>query len=168
MTFGPATGYRWLLAASALAICVLIAAAAWPSRRRSRLRPRHAVADLAGSAPTEISPGLGPVGYWLAVAAVAVVLALVGGPLVAAVPVVLVLGWWRPRWVPWLAFTAMCVAGALAMTSLGHGPQAGAGAFGWPAQAAALIALAAALTPTARGTRRRTSAVAPESEGHGG
>ena len=69
---------------------------------------------------------------------------------------------------PWLAFAAMCVAGALAMTSLAHGPQTGAGAFGWPAQAAALIALAAALTPIARGTRRRTSAVAPESEGHGG
>ena len=168
MTFGPATGYRWLLAGSALAICVLIAAAVWPSRRRSRLRPRHAAADLAGPAPTEISPSLGPLGYWLAVAAAAVVLALVGGPLVAAVPVVLVLGWWRPRWVPWLAFTAMCVAGALAMTSLGHGPQAGAGAFGWPAQAAALIALATALTPTPGGTRHRTSAVASGGEGHGG
>jgi len=97
-----------------------------------------------------------------------VVLALVGGPLVAAVPVVLVLGWWRPRWVPWLAFAAMCVAGALAVTSLAHGPQTGAGAFGWPAQAAALIALAAALTPTARRRRRRASAAAPESERHGG
>ncbi len=168
MTFAPATGYRWLLAGSALAVCVLIAAAAWPSRRRPSLRPRPAAAGLAGPAPTEISPGLSPLGYWLAVAAAAVVLALVGGPLVAAVPVVLVLGWWRPRWVPWLAFAAMCVAGALAMTSLGHGPQAGAGAFGWPAQAAALIALAAALTPTTRGTRRRTSPVAPGSEGHGG
>jgi arabinofuranan 3-O-arabinosyltransferase len=102
------------------------------------------------------------------VAAAAVVLALVGGPLVAAIPVVLVLGWWRPRWVPWLAFAAMCVAGAVALTSLGHGPQAGAGAFGWPAQAAALIALAAALTPTARETRRRTIAAAPGGEGPGG
>lgn len=168
MTFAPATGYRWLLAGSALAICVLIAAAVWPSRRRPSLRPRHAAADLTGPALTEMSPSLDPLGYWLAVAATAVVLALVGGPLVAAVPVVLVLGWWRPRWVPWLAFVAMCVAGALAMTSLAHGPQTGAGAFGWPAQAAALIALAAALTPIAWGTRRRTSAVAPESEGHGG
>ena len=93
---------------------------------------------------------------------------LVGGPLVAAVPVVLVLGWWRPRWLPWLAFAAMCVAGALTMTSLDHGPQTGAGAFGWPAQAAALVALAAALTPIARGPRRRTGAVAPEGEEHGG
>jgi arabinofuranan 3-O-arabinosyltransferase len=168
MTFTPATGYRWLLAGSALAICVLIAAAAWPSRRRRSLRPYPATAGPAEPGATEIAPGPGPLGYWLAVAATAVVLALVGGPLVAAVPVVLVLGWWRPRWVPWLAFAAMCVAGALAVTSLAHGPQTGAGAFGWPAQAAALIALAAALTPTARRRRRRASAAAPESERHGG
>jgi arabinofuranan 3-O-arabinosyltransferase len=81
--------------------------------------------------------------------------------------VVLVLGWWRPRWVPWLAFTAMCAAGAAAMTSLGHGAEAGAGAFGWPAQAAALTALAAALTPAARGIQRRTIVV-PGEEGYGG
>ena len=155
LTFTPATGYRWLLAGSAVAICVLIAAAAWPSRRRP-------------DGPDGAGPGLGPVGHWLAVAAAAVVLALVGGPLVAAVPVVLMLGWWRPRWVPWLAFAAMCAAGALAMTSLGHGPQAGAGAFGWPAQAAALIALAAALTPTGRRTRHGTTAAVPRTEGHDG
>jgi hypothetical protein len=70
--------------------------------------------------------------------------------------------------VPWLAFAAMCVAGALAMTSLGHSPQTGTGAFGWPAQAAALIALAAALTSTARGTRRQATGVAPAGEEHGG
>ena len=69
---------------------------------------------------------------------------------------------------PWLAFAAMCVAGALAKTSLGHGPQTGAGAFGWPAQAAALVALAAALTPIARGPRRRTGPVVPEGEERGG
>ena len=164
MTFTPATGYRWLLVASAVAICVLIAAAAWPSRRRSRL----AAAGRAGPAATGISPGPGPLGYWLAAAAAAVVLALVGGPLVAAVPAVLLLGWWRPRWVPWLAFAAMCAAGALAITSLGHGPQTGAGAFGWPAQAAALIALAAALTPAAPKTRRRTTGVAAGDGGQGG
>ena len=149
---------------------MLIAAAAWPSRRRSHLRLSPAAAGLAGAglagtAGAGISPSLGPLGYWLAVAAAAVVLALVGGPLVAAVPVVLVLGWWRPRWVPWLAFAAMCVAGALAMTGLGHGPQTGAGAFGWPAQAAALVALAAALTPTARGPRRRTGPRSPRGRG---
>ena len=164
MTFTPATGYRWLLVASAVAICVLIAAAAWPPRRRSRL----AAAGRAGPAANEISSAPGLLGYWLAAAAAAVVLALAGGPLVAAVPAVLLLGWWRPRWVPWLAFAAMCAAGALAITSLGHGPQAGAGAFGWPAQAAALIALAAALTPACRGTRRQTTGVAAGDGGPGG
>jgi arabinofuranan 3-O-arabinosyltransferase len=166
LTFTPATGYRWLLAGSAVAICVLIAAAAWPSRRCPHLRMRPAAAGPGGLART--GPGLGPVGYWLAVAAAAMVLALVGGPLVAAVPVVLMLGWWRPRWVPWLACAAMCAAGALAMTSLGHGPQAGAGAFGWPAQAAALITLAAALTPTGHRTRHGTTAAAPGTEGDDG
>lgn len=164
MTFTPATGYRRLLVASAVAICVLIAAAAWPPRRRSRL----AAASRAGPAATGITPGPGPLGYWLAAATAAVVLTLAGGPLVAAVPAVLLLGWWRPRWVPWLAFAAMCAAGALAITSLGHGPQTGAGAFGWPAQAAALIALAAALTPAAPETRRRTSGVAAGDGGQGG
>lgn len=170
LTFTPATGYRWLLAGSAGAICMLIAAAAWPSRRRPQLRMRPAAADPAAAGPglARTGPGLGPVGYWLAVAAAAVVLALVGGPLVAAVPVALMLGWWRPRWAPWLAFAAMCAAGALAMTSLGHGPQAGAGAFGWPAQAAALIALAAALTPAGRRTRHGTTAAVPRTEGHDG
>ena len=33
LSFTPATGYHWLLGASVLALCVLIAAAVWPSRR---------------------------------------------------------------------------------------------------------------------------------------
>jgi hypothetical protein len=41
----------------------------------------------------------------------------------------------------------MCVAGILVITGRSHGVQTGYGAFGWPAQAAALIALAAALVP---------------------
>jgi hypothetical protein len=75
------------------------------------------------------------------------VLALAGGLAAIAVPAVVLLGWWRRPWVPWLAFAAMCVAGALVIAGLSHGAQPGSGAFGWPAQAAALIALTAALTP---------------------
>jgi arabinofuranan 3-O-arabinosyltransferase len=143
MSFTPVTGYHWLLLGSVLAACVLIAAAAWPSRRRPR---RHAAPPPRGS------EAAGYAGHWIPAAGAALVLAVVGGPLAAAVPVVILLGWRRPRWVPWLAFTAMCVAGVVVLTGLSHGPESGSGAFGWPAQAAALTALAAALTPLWAGT----------------
>jgi hypothetical protein len=71
--------------------------------------------------------------------------------------VVLLVGWAVPRWVPWLAFLAMCVAGGFAVAELNHGPQHGFGAFGWPAQAAAVVALAAALI-----SAPRTGSSAPE------
>jgi hypothetical protein len=180
MSFTPAGGYHWLLAGAVLAVCVLIAAAAWPPRfrprrlrfrprrfrpRRLRFRPPRLAADPggppAGLRQQESGTGAGsggPVGYWLAATAAAVVLALVGGPVAAAVPATVLLGWWRPRWVPWLAFTAMCAAGVLAMTGLSHGTQTGFGSFAWPAQAMALIALAAALTPPGPWPRRRPAA----------
>jgi arabinofuranan 3-O-arabinosyltransferase len=134
MTFTPAGGYHWLLAGSALALCVLIAAAAWPPRRRPR-------------GPASGGPAAGLAGPWLAAVAAALVLALAGGLVAIADPVVILLGWWRRAWVPWLAFGAMCVAGGLVIAQLSHGAQPGFGPFGWPAQAAALIALAAALVP---------------------
>ena len=65
---------------------------------------------------------------------------------------------------PWLAFAAMDIAGLLVVIGLGHGSQAGTGAFGWPAQAAALIALAAALTPSGHRPRRRAPALVPAGE----
>jgi arabinofuranan 3-O-arabinosyltransferase len=135
MTFSPATGYHWLLAGSVFALCVLITAAAWPPRREPRGR-----ATSAGAVA-------GPAGYWLGAVAAALALALAGGLVAIAVPAVILLGWWRRQWVPWLAFAAMCVAGAAVIAGLGHGAQPGFGSFGWPAQAAALSALAAALVP---------------------
>jgi len=67
--------------------------------------------------------------------------------MVIAVPVLAALGWWRPRWLPPVAFGAMLLAGvAAAITS---SPTAiGTGAFGGLAQACALVALTAALMPT--------------------
>src|SRR5207302_10048664 len=127
-------GYHWRLAGSVLALCVLIAAAAWPPRRGPR--------GLAASD----GPAAGPAGYWLAAGGAALVLALAGGLAAIAVPALILLGWWRRHWVPWLAFAAMCVAGVLVITGLSHGAQPGfgpLGPFSWPAQAAALIALAA-------------------------
>jgi arabinofuranan 3-O-arabinosyltransferase len=90
------------------------------------------------------------IAYWITVVAATVVLALVGGWLAFVVPAVLLVGWAVPRWVPWLAFLAMCVAGGFAIAELNHGPQHGFGAFGWPAQAAAVVALAAALISAPR------------------
>ena len=78
---------------------------------------------------------------------VTVVLVLAGGLAALAVPAVLLVGWWQPRWVPLLAFALMCGAGAVTVSGLTHGTQPGFGAFSWPAQALALAALAAALTP---------------------
>jgi arabinofuranan 3-O-arabinosyltransferase len=197
MTFTPVTGYHWLLIGSVLAVCVLIAAAAWPRRRRRDAGRRRSAdgpdagarksadgpdAGLrnpadgpdAGARKSADGPGApaagsragragqaGWAGYWLAVAAAIVTVALVGGLFALVVPVTLLLGWWRPRLVPWLAFAAMAVAGALTLTGLGHGPQNSVGAFGWPAQAAALTALAVALTPAGRAARRRADRSQP-------
>jgi arabinofuranan 3-O-arabinosyltransferase len=88
--------------------------------------------------------------YWITVIAATVVLALVGGWLAFIVPAVLLVGWAVPRWVPWLAFLAMCVAGGFAIAELNHGPQSGFGAFGPAAQFAAVVALAAALISAPR------------------
>jgi hypothetical protein len=88
--------------------------------------------------------------YWITVIAATVVLALVSGWLAFVVPAVLLVGWAVPRWVPWLAFLAMCVAGGFAIAELNHGPQSGFGAFGPAAQFAAVVALAAALISAPR------------------
>jgi arabinofuranan 3-O-arabinosyltransferase len=77
---------------------------------------------------------------------IAIVIAVAGGSVVIAVPVLAVIGGWRPRWLPGIAAGAMLAAGLLIATSrvdtaLGSGPFSGA------AQACALIALAAALLP---------------------
>ncbi|MGD0699577.1 MAG: alpha-(1-_3)-arabinofuranosyltransferase family protein [Trebonia sp.] len=145
LTFTPETGYHWLLGAAILALLVLMAGAVWPPRRG---RTRGAtVGDPGSGAPAAVAGPVSPAGYWLAAAAAALVLALVGGPVAVAVAAVILLGWWRRAWVPWLAFTAMCVAGAFVISGLNHGAQSGLGPFGWPAQAAALIAVAAALAP---------------------
>jgi arabinofuranan 3-O-arabinosyltransferase len=138
MTFAPTAEYHWVLIASLLGACVLLVAAAWPGRRRGH-RGGHRREHRGRPAS--------PLAYWLAAGGATLVVALAGGPVAIAVPVVILLGWWSRQWAPWLAFTAMCVAGAVAMTGLSQGPHAGFGSFSWPAQAAALIALAAALAP---------------------
>ena len=126
-------------------------------------RPRRAPSSASGDTTSPIpsaSPGRttspsarwepSSRAYWITVIAATVVLALVSGWLAFVVPAVLLVGWAVPRWVPWLAFLAMCVAGGFAIAELNHGPQSGFGAFGPAAQFAAIVALAAALISAPR------------------
>jgi hypothetical protein len=113
-------------------------------------------ADQGGDAirPPELSDGQRPrqpgwraVSTWLGLGALAFLLAVVGGPMVLAVPLAVVLVHYLPRWCGWVAFAAMTVAGVLTALAA-HPALAGTGAFGAPAQAFALVALTIALVPT--------------------
>ena len=113
---------------------------------------------------------------WAGLLAVTALIFVAGGPVALVVPL---LAWlaWRPArspggrvpadWLPWVAAAGLVVAGLLsAVRPFGDGLF---GPFGWPAQACALVALAAALMPVAavpawRGRRpgaRHASAPAP-------
>jgi hypothetical protein len=73
---------------------------------------------------------------------------IIGGVAAVLVPILAVLGYLRPRSLPWLAGGAMLAAGVCSIVGLaGHVGTPGYGAFGAPAQVFALAALAAALTP---------------------
>jgi arabinofuranan 3-O-arabinosyltransferase len=79
----------------------------------------------------------------------AVVIGIAGGPIVVVVPVLACVAYWRPHWLPWVAFDAMLLTGVVTVT--GHPATMGSGAFSGLAQACALLALTAALIPdTAR------------------
>ncbi|MCK1795796.1 alpha-(1-_3)-arabinofuranosyltransferase family protein [Streptomyces sp. XM4193] len=73
------------------------------------------------------------------------VFALIAGPYALIVPALAVVAWLRPRWLVPLSAAAMLGAGVIVALGAGDGYVADAGAFGWPAQALALLALAAAL-----------------------
>ena len=93
---------------------------------------------------------------WLGVLGVAALIFVAGGPVALAVPVLAWLAWRPPRspgrtapgtWLPWVAFAGLAASGLLsAVRPFGEGLF---GPFGWPAQACALVALAAALIPAA-------------------
>jgi arabinofuranan 3-O-arabinosyltransferase len=78
--------------------------------------------------------------------AIGVLVLLVGGPVVLAVPLLAATAALRPRWLPAISAVAMLLAGFIAATAAA--PAAvGSGTFGSAAQACALVALAAALMP---------------------
>jgi arabinofuranan 3-O-arabinosyltransferase len=83
---------------------------------------------------------------WAGPAAVAVLILVVGGAAVLAVPVLAVVAAVRPRWLPVVSLAAMLAAGVIAAAAAAPATLGG-GAFGPAGQVCALLALAAALYP---------------------
>jgi arabinofuranan 3-O-arabinosyltransferase len=172
LTFAPTATYHLALAISVLAAALLLAVVAWSftGRRRGAVPteagPTEAGRTEAGrteAGPTEAGPAGWPAppagdGHaWPALLAVTALIFVAGGPVALAVPLLAYLAGRPPRLsgpviardpamrMPVLALAAMLASGLLsAVRPFGAGLL---GPFGWPAQAFALVALAAALTP---------------------
>jgi arabinofuranan 3-O-arabinosyltransferase len=129
LTFRPAGTYHVVLVASLLAAFVLLALTAWSFLAGG--------ATVMGSGRERRGRGRG----WLGVAGVTALIFVAGGVVAIVVPV---LAWLAGRVrLPVLAFGAMGLSGVLAaVRPFGTGLF---GPFGGPAQACALVALAAAL-----------------------
>jgi arabinofuranan 3-O-arabinosyltransferase len=92
---------------------------------------------------------------WAGPAAVAVLILLVGGPVVLVLPVIALIAALRPWFLPAVSLAAMLAAGLIAATAPAPATLGG-GAFGPAGQACALLALAAALYPASAVTRFAT------------
>jgi len=96
-----------------------------------------------------------PVSWWLGLIALSALMLIIGGPVVIAVPLLVVFAGLWPNRYGVLAFCAAVASGLFAALS-SHPAAPASGAFGAPAQAFALVALAAALIP-ARPVRQAES-----------
>ena len=135
LTFGPERTYLVGLAVGALGVLVLLLLA-------FGVIGRHRREDLDPAPPWTTQVPL-----WLSIGLAAVVLFVVGGPVVLAVPVLVFVGSRRPAWLPWVALVAMAAAGVVAAAHPGNGALSGDGSFSALAQVCALVALAAVLVP---------------------
>jgi arabinofuranan 3-O-arabinosyltransferase len=156
LSFRPAAAYHLALAVSLVAAAILLAVAAWSfiGRRRRGDGPGPGLAERAAWSPPPPGAVSDPRRAWLGVLGVTALIFVAGGPVALAVPVLAYLAWRLSRapgrtspgtWLPWVAFGGMVASGLLsAARPFGGGLI---GSFGGPAQACALIALAAALTP---------------------
>ena len=172
LTFRPAAAYHLVLVASMLAVVILLALMAWSFLGRRR---GGAGRDEEGS-QLAVPAGLRRPGgewrrqsrAWLGLLAVTALIFVAGGPVALAVPLLAGLAWLPRRapgwpaardpaqWLPMLAFAGLVAAGLLsAVRPFGQGLL---GPFGWPAQACALVALAAALMPEVAFPVRRQQA----------
>jgi len=157
LTFRPAGTYHLALVASLLAAVLLLAIVAWSAGARGSRGPQA----LGGGSGDTQALGGGSGGKrrrqsrgWLGLLAVAALIFVAGGPVALAVPLLAWLAWRSARspserapadWLPVVAVAGMVVSGLLsAVRPFGDGLF---GPFGRPAQACALVALAAALMP---------------------
>jgi arabinofuranan 3-O-arabinosyltransferase len=146
LSFRPAAQYHLALAVSLLALVVLLGLVAWSFVFRYGRVPGYATARRSVLPPHAA--------WWLGSLGVVALTFAVGGPVVLGAVAVVALARWWPRWLPGLAFSGMAVAGLLTATAARPTDAGLFGAFGAPAQACALVALAAALAPTR--TRQRS------------
>jgi arabinofuranan 3-O-arabinosyltransferase len=162
LTFTPVKFYHvWIILSAAGALGLLLTAIA--GRRRGRARElRGRVREqmdqaLPAAAPRftwESSPWIVQMparqghqpARWLALLTLTALIAIVGGPVALAVPVVAVIAHRWPSWFVGLAAAGMVAAGVLTALA-SHPALPGTGAFGAPAQASALVALTCALMP---------------------
>jgi arabinofuranan 3-O-arabinosyltransferase len=163
LSFRAAATYHLALVVSLAAAAILLAIAAWSFTRRRRREDEAGPGSDQGSgqagreawSPSPAAAGEGdPRRAWLGVLGVTALIFVVGGPAALAVPVLAYLAWRLSRasgrtspgtWLPWVAFAGMAASGLLsAVRPFGSSLF---GSFSGPAQACALIALAAALTP---------------------
>jgi len=166
LSFRAAATYHLVLAVSLAAAAILLAIAAWSFTRRRRRGDGtgpgsgQATGQASGQAereawaPSSVAADSGPRHAWLGVLGVTALIFVVGGPVALAVPVLAYLTWRLSRasgrpgpgtWLPWVAFAGMVASGLLSA-----GRPFGSslfGSFGGPAQACALVALAAVLMP---------------------
>ncbi len=165
LTFKPVKFYHvWIILSAAGALSLLLAGMAGRKRgpareeretareergsvREQMDRPSRAARALrAGFPPRAMRAGFPHRGRWLCLLALTVLIAIVGGPVAFAVPVVAVLAYRRPSWLGAVAGAGMVAAGVLTAVAA-HPASPGTGAFGAPAQVCALVALCCALMP---------------------
>jgi arabinofuranan 3-O-arabinosyltransferase len=144
LTFKPVKFYHvWIILSAAGALGLLLAGL--PGRRRGTPRGRReAASEERGSVREQMDrPWLA---RWLGVLALTVLIAVVGGFVAFAVPVVAALAYRWPRWFGVVAAAGMVTAGVLTAVAA-QAALPGTGAFGAPAQVCALVALTCALMP---------------------
>ena len=161
MTYQPEGLYLGGLLIGALGVLLLLILLVLSYRKSSRFAHWAEKTEGVASWNRRIPTGLLVVGS-------AVVIFLVGGPAVLLLPILLLVARFRSRALPWVALSGMVVAGILSASNIGNGAQTGVGAFGPWAQVAALLSIAAVLTPFIGKPRRSTqTAQTPDSDDAG-